>query len=185
MEPRPHERGNPSLISPVSPVDTCFNGATSSRTWKLKVQRENLAAELASMEPRPHERGNGAEGEGRERREFASMEPRPHERGNACSASLSPRTRSLQWSHVLTNVETRPLRASPRRHTGAASMEPRPHERGNERRGLRETPLECASMEPRPHERGNLKTRRLLLLLILKASMEPRPHERGNACSRR
>src|ERR1043166_4764522 len=124
MEPRPHERGNPDERVVDEGLPVASMEPRPHERGNFRDQVPVLAAELASMEPRPHERGNGAEGEGRERREFASMEPRPHERGNACSASLSPRPRSLQWSHVLTNVETRPLRASPRRHTGAASMEP-------------------------------------------------------------
>ncbi len=57
------------------------------------------------------------------------MEPRPHERGKRSDASGEMPRRSLQWSHVLTNVE---------RFDGmayvfgehVASMEPRPHERG-------------------------------------------------------
>src|ERR1700759_4851607 len=59
------------------------------------------------MEPRPHERGNtcGAVSEGRDSE--ASMEPRPHERGNADPWPVSERAKiRLQWSHVLTNVET-------------------------------------------------------------------------------
>src|SRR5205085_11470687 len=38
----------------------------------------------------------------------ASMEPRPHERGNDAQARGADVLRqALQWSHVLTNVETR------------------------------------------------------------------------------
>jgi len=36
----------------------------------------------------------------------ASMEPRPHERGNVLKASGKLAAVVLQWSHVLTNVET-------------------------------------------------------------------------------
>ena len=58
-----------------------FNGATSSRTWKVHVCAKSIPATVASMEPRPHERGKARRlaGEGRARK--ASMEPRPHERG--------------------------------------------------------------------------------------------------------
>ena len=155
MEPRPHERGNSRLTSPTSTRRLRFNGATSSRTWKHVAAAPRREEDEASMEPRPHERGNGPPKSPDPRDDYASMEPRPHERGNGQPAS--PRRESdhrLQWSHVLTNVETR------RRHDlhqcrRQASMEPRPHERGNvvttrEGRAIKE-----ASMEPRPHERGN------------------------------
>ena len=107
----------------------------------------------------------------------------------------------LQWSHVLTNVETAAW--PPPFSVTVASMEPRPHERGN---GFAEagkmpsgklqwshvlTNVETyehhhqrghqakASMEPRPHERGN-NVLRAVQEGIYFASMEPRPHERGN-----
>src|SRR5215213_3575250 len=64
-----------------------------------------------------------------------SMEPRPHERGNITDPNNYAHGVVLQWSHVLTNVETPRgrgmLEGAPR-----TSMEPRPHERGNERTGL-------------------------------------------------
>ena len=62
------------------------------------------------------------------------MEPRPYERGNAKSYGAAIyETYELQWSHVLTNVETV---QSPDMPAGkdAASMEPRPYERGNRER---------------------------------------------------
>ena len=132
MEPRPHERGNRPRLRPARGRISSFNGATSSRTWKparASVGQANRQSfngatssrtwkrmggacqpkvrHQASMEPRPHERGNeltdakvGSYGE-------ASMEPRPHERGNrARSKRPKPTTTPLQWSHVLTNVET-------------------------------------------------------------------------------
>ena len=107
MEPRPHERGNVPLPSAVFAVRGCFNGATSSRTWKLGgIERGGLLRLRASMEPRPHERGNiggpGLRGGSLK----ASMEPRPHERGNVA-------------------------RCPPNGVRRIASMEPRPHERGN------------------------------------------------------
>src|ERR1043166_8272820 len=211
MEPRPHERGNPDerVVDEGLPVASMEPRPHERGNFRDQVQVLDVGR--ASMEPRPHERGNEKTKALKppqllklqwshvltnvETRRLPARLRRHHNGFNGATSSRTwkpffdfagqPGRHLLQWSHVLTNVETKPLRPSPRRHTGAASMEPRPHERGNERRGLRETPLECASMEPRPHERGNLKPRRLLLLLILKASMEPRPHERGNACSRR
>src|SRR5579885_624336 len=179
MEPRPHERGNRSArFAPRSPTGS-FNGATSSRTWKHADGDEEQADERdASMEPRPHERGNRRQVRAARRRGFASMEPRPHERGNSSFRRLVHLVLLLQWSHVLTNVETgqRPARSSPGtalqwshvltnvetacrvrlpRVAVLASMEPRPHERGNEHHGWNLENNLNASMEPRPHERGN------------------------------
>src|SRR5215213_1240316 len=161
-----------------------------------------------SMEPRPHERGNLRPYRDRIRELMPSMEPRPHERGNHAQASLrqGEEARALQWSHVLTNVETTRARASCRRSTWAhfngatssrtwkrsspcssfptcngTSMEPRPHERGNPSGGRRRAAwLRSTSMEPRPHERGNLEGDEGARQLQV-TSMEPRPHERGNA----
>ena len=72
---------------------------------------------------------------------------------------------TLQWSHVLTNVESR-CRAKGRPLRSAASMEPRPHERGKFKlRAVLHSASE-ASMEPRPHERGKQnKTPQWLRLL--------------------
>ncbi len=60
----------------------------------------------------------------------ASMEPRPFERGNKATSREEWEQQQLQWSHVLSNVETylRSVRAS---SPSGASMEPRPFERGN------------------------------------------------------
>ena len=154
------------------------------------------------MEPRPHERGNTGSGTARTRRARASMEPRPHERGNSKRALTPEEQEALQWSHVLTNVET------PRREPEAASpvllqwshvltnVETR-QEREKEADAKRlqwshvltnvETTARTkprhrpqgASMEPRPHERGNEQWRRTVEG-DAGASMEPRPHERGN-----
>src|ERR1043166_2690044 len=204
MEPRPHERGNVESVEVAEEMAACFNGATSSRTWKpvstgtgisglttlqwshVLTNVETTTARTrsrpyrsASMEPRPHERGNQWLRATTRLPRAASMEPRPHERGNAAV----PRVRARQNS---------------------ASMEPRPHERGNcpvvlltcsgasgfngatssrtwkrghnSRRLRRNVP---ASMEPRPHERGN-RRRVVGADLCIWASMEPRPHERGN-----
>ena len=38
------------------------------------------------------------------------MEPRPHERGNKKAFETFAKANPLQWSHVLTNVETAPWR---------------------------------------------------------------------------
>src|SRR5215208_4987167 len=108
MEPRPHERGN-----------------------LFKIGETNWNFRPASMEPRPHERGNPSLEVTLADPILASMEPRPHERGNygslrttaresqSFNGATSSRTwkpgemgeylpafLKLQWSHVLTNVET-------------------------------------------------------------------------------
>ena len=132
MEPRPHERGNAGVVSWPVWITWRFNGATSSRTWKLYVgSSEVTPCQFASMEPRPHERGNVQAAYDALAALLASMEPRPHERGNAVTVgdfhffavsfngATSSRTWKLgkspphssqvswlQWSHVLTNVET-------------------------------------------------------------------------------
>src|SRR5262245_11001457 len=107
------------------------------------------------------------------------MEPRPLERGNTFKHRVTNSTNEgfngatssrtwkqdnsefdqsslgwLQWSHVLSNVETR-LQASASIFPDAASMEPRPLERGNRWiQPIISSPA-LASMEPRPLERGN------------------------------
>ena len=107
MEPRPHERGKMRQRCHTRARRQCFNGATSSRTWKAAFALNTFLLSLrASMEPRPHERGKSilpgravcSAGE-------ASMEPRPHERGKKQMVFRNPTVLSLQWSHVLTNVE--------------------------------------------------------------------------------
>ncbi len=106
------------------------------------------------------------------------MEPRPHERGkNSTALTLRWKCSSLQWSHVLTNVERAVKKVKGRVILGA-SMEPRPHERGKLILITTYIRRDQASMEPRPHERG----KELLNngeRLPAEASMEPRPHERG------
>src|SRR5262245_18088594 len=111
------------------------------------------------------------------------MEPRPFERGNcsACARRSGWRARFngatsfrtwkhnkytifatfavLQWSHVLSNVETEVSAASTLLLQGA-SIEPRPFERGNSEAHIHRLALILgASMEPRPFERGNQRTR--------------------------
>ena len=58
------------------------------------------------MEPRPHERGKRLIIRWIEPRKPASMEPRPHERGKLDGSLSDHRATVLQWSHVLTNVES-------------------------------------------------------------------------------
>ena len=88
MEPRPHERGNLSLLEPKPRNAQRFNGATSSRTWKLSQEARAHNGRGASMEPRPHERGNVTICCERGDVDFASMEPRPHERGNLAAVPI-------------------------------------------------------------------------------------------------
>ena len=107
MEPRPHERGKRIKSLRRRNGHHRFNGATSSRTWKARLWICGYSdRNRASMEPRPHERGK------RSSKQPASPTP---ERFNGATSSrtwkalrLIPgfgRKTSLQWSHVLTNVE--------------------------------------------------------------------------------
>ncbi len=58
------------------------------------------------------------------------MEPRSFKRGNIVTARVIAANRLLQWSHVLSNVETR-ARVVEVSHLLIASMEPRSFKRGN------------------------------------------------------
>src|SRR5437762_1555857 len=109
----------------------CFNGATSSRIWKLGVKRNGR---------RKNKRFNGATSS-----RIWKLLP---------SSSDLPRFLLLQWSHILTDMET-PTRASTLTAATFASMEPHPHGYGNRRlRATRSVPS-YASMEPHPHGYGN------------------------------
>src|ERR1043166_7072127 len=109
------------------------------------------------------------------------MEQRPPDRGTR-SDSLRRRCRrpALQWSHVLTNVETK--EESKRRYSQhEASMEPRPHERGNPKWP---SPACWSSGGLQwSHVLTNVETDGFAGVAVEEeeASMEPRPHERGNA----
>ena len=131
------------------------------------------------------------------------MEPRPHERGNIEFGSCLTLLYWLQWSHVLTNVETIESRDLAERIIGA-SMEPRPHERGNmdapvrARRGSRGFNGATSSRTWKHQQHQSARLRRVPLQWshvltnvetveerdeqrpLFDASMEPRPHERGN-----
>ncbi len=109
MEPRSHERGNIEIAGARYGCPHRFNGATFSRTWKRPRTRCPGRAwsgrfngatfsrtwKLCTIHiNRPHDGS-------------ASMEPRSHERGNPSKGILGfAFDQSLQWSHVLTNVET-------------------------------------------------------------------------------
>src|SRR5919109_148081 len=94
MEPRPHERGNIGTRLQFLAGGRCFNGATSSRTWKpLKLsttQAEEYELQWSHV--------------------LTNVETWP------CLTHSAPHGQTLQWSHVLTNVETsREHRPSQRR----------------------------------------------------------------------
>ena len=77
------------------------------------------------MEPRPNRRGN-AEGLALALLHLkrASMEPRPNRRGNAGTLLTFNLSIRLQWSHVLTDVETTVealIRPDPHGFNGATS----------------------------------------------------------------
>src|ERR1051326_5227681 len=93
MEPHPSERGNRAAAAIGRRGGKRFNGATSFRTWKhFEAIGQIVNNGMASMEPHPSERGNS------------------HSPCN--SADQWP---SLQWSHILPNVETSPPRTNRRR----------------------------------------------------------------------
>ena len=84
------------------------------------------------------------------------MEPRPHERGKdsdlTAIAALSP---SLQWSHVLTNVErVCCCNRKERRNSFNGATSSRTWKGQSPSSACR---IQPASMEPRPHERGKLR----------------------------
>src|SRR5262249_23020572 len=138
---------------------TSFNGATSSRTWKRTSPdpnhriRRSFNGATSSRTWKPVEHRNDSPGH------LASMEPRPLERGNIETACLLILPVSmLQWSHVLSNVETTQTISTSQkkqRFNGATSSRtwklPRTQIQGTARR--------IASMEPRPLERGNNYTK--------------------------
>ena len=131
MEPRSAERGNTPHTLPAPHRQSCFNGATLSRTWKQVGVVCAHDPNEASMEPRSAERGNvKREIENRYMRELLQWShAQPNVETPPKRAPIRWRFR-LQWSHAQPNVET------DLRHTGAtrivsASMEPRSAERGN------------------------------------------------------
>ncbi len=153
MEPRPHERGKHAELLAYWSPGRGFNGATSSRTWKAigfvfvikSLQGFNGATSSRTWKVAGFQMPTTWN--------QASMEPRPHERGKMLGDALAAQLASLQWSHVLTNVES--SFHGQRRWLGiSASMEPRPHERGKSGNGQTVGRVRRASMEPRPHERG-------------------------------
>ena len=128
------------------------------------------------------------------------MEPRPNRRGNHEIPANYRGGRKLQWSHVLTDVETPPVRSrsltcpslqwshvltdvetilapQPADLVLPASMEPRPNRRGNVRT-LCPVVRPYASMEPRPNNVKRPWIRPVSRTSI--SSMEPRPNRRGN-----
>ena len=231
MEPRPHERGKrrracglssnqtglqwshvltnverPAHSTGAAGINSGFNGATSSRTWKVVPDvTETAPPAMASMEPRPHERGKRLAVGRAGHLVDASMEPRPHERGKRAFAGYVRRVFQLQWSHVLTNVE-RPTKAheqifllrlqwshvltnveshsnkARRNHLYRASMEPRPHERGKVFRAKVNAVSRWLQWS---HVLTNVESRsRRTMENQIIASMEPRPHERGKTLIR-
>ena len=154
MEPRPHERGK-APIEPRQRLQTPgFNGATSSRTWKADRPLESSHCQSGF---------NGATSS----RTWKDATPRniatlillqwSHVLTNVESFSVQNLLFSpdvLQWSHVLTNVESRGssccMRPASSRFNGATSS--RTWKDAAARAGR--LCNQIASMEPRPHERG-------------------------------
>src|SRR2546423_9530350 len=107
MAPPPTERGNPSYAASIPARAERFNGPTSPRTWKPGVTPAKTTTQhRASMEPRPHERGNPLLLGGYD---FETRLQWSHVLTNVETAQLPSYRRprgALQWSHVLTNMET-------------------------------------------------------------------------------
>ena len=180
-----------------------FNGATSSRTWKVSqnvTQRmvrnslqwshvlTNVESVVVIVKGRLHKFSfNGATSS------RTWKEAKYRAVGNGVPV--------LQWSHVLTNVE-RISTAVKRPTPGQASMEPRPHERGKDgvavsrrlldvgfngatsSRTWKAQPLEFLSFfqgcfNGATSSRTWKEPRWTITPNAPVASMEPRPHERG------
>src|ERR1017187_10364665 len=108
---------------------SCFNGATSARSWKLSAFASSTVNCLASMGPRARARGNTA--------------PRVSRIG----------ARTLQWGHerALVEIGIRALHRGP----AQASMGPRARARGNVSFSSKFEQKKEASMGPRARARGN------------------------------
>ena len=108
MGPRPFSRGNPLPPSLLPALKPDFNGATAFQPWKHQAARYREQKKI-----------------------ITSMGPRPFSRGNKEESPCLPPTRSLQWGHGLSAVET-----GTAMHAwlleGITSMGPRPFSRGNE-----------------------------------------------------
>ena len=129
MRPRPHGRGIPPFSSRSVWGTSCFNEATTARSWNYVFSGVYSWPYGASMRPRP--RGRGIQRAVRHSVRFrrASMRPRPHGRGIG-------------------------RRRSGKRSCDVASMRPRPHGRGIHNPIIQACPWCRASMRPRPHGRG-------------------------------
>src|SRR5262249_8061469 len=86
-----------------------FNGATSFRTWKQVCGRHSTVLRWASMEPRPSGRGNAPTPQGcwgrNQSLQWSHVLPDVETCYHDLHAALLP---TLQWSHVLPDVETKP-----------------------------------------------------------------------------
>src|SRR5579884_2311459 len=127
MEPRPCGRGNFMPILTRGWQFSCFNGATTLRSWKpphhspmvgLNAHGFNGATTLRSWKLDIRVQGIHDH--------CASMEPRPCGRGNNQSPPAAAASRLvLQWSHDLAVVETRRRpgrRTGPRSFNGATTL---------------------------------------------------------------
>src|SRR5579884_3076373 len=131
MEPRPCGRGNFMPILTRGWQFSCFNGATTLRSWKpphhspmvgLIAHGFNGATTLRSWKP-------GA-AQGAEQAPEASMEPRPCGRGNVSTATAIP-TAGEGFNGATTLRSWKPRLLHPMAAAQSASMEPRPCGRGN------------------------------------------------------
>ena len=156
MEPRPHERGNACASgAPLCALALCFNGATSSRTWKRGTEVEDAGEDtglqwshvLTNVETSRRARPLLRKALLQWSHVLTNVETPDARR-------LGHTREELQWSHVLTNVETESLRQTEQQTWGfnrATSSRTWKLLRCKEM----DVNTEQASMEPRPHERGN------------------------------
>src|SRR5438552_2623666 len=109
------------------------------------------------------------------------MEPRPFERGNSFARSDSRASVcGLQWSHVLSNVETP---AMPNSSTTCQIMLQWRHVLSNVETAMVGSHLILDTQLQWSHVLSNVETAELLEVTrkaARLASMEPRPFERGN-----
>ena len=159
MEPRPHERGKDSNTKKLPHRPSCFNGATSSRTWKdcESLSRHSMAIRFNGATSSRTWKVAACWHQACGQTCFNGATSSRTWKETACRRAVSA-ARRLQWSHVLTNVESiaQYVLAIPVhwRFNGATSS--------RTWKGAMDvcvTAIPYASMEPRPHERGKLTLR--------------------------
>src|ERR1043166_3041045 len=109
MEPRPHERGTVESVEGPEEMGACFNGASSPGTWNTMVAGHDPAAAgcfNGATSSRTWKRRRPPR-KGAAKQCFNGATSSRTWKLSRCPLDLQRRF-GLQWSHVLTNVETRP-----------------------------------------------------------------------------